>query len=136
MTELPADVDEILRERAAQAEAASNVVPLESARHTVAELHDLLERATEAASQAEERAVAAETEAEELRRRVGELESWLGESARSEQLEQVQLGRLLAHAAAEREERRQPPLSARALLLALYVGVAAAFVVLVVTGRL
>jgi seryl-tRNA synthetase len=139
MTELPADVDDVddvLHERAAQAEAASNVVPLESSRRTVAELHDLLERATEAASQAEERAVAAETEAEELRRRVRELESWLAGVARSEQIEQVQLGRLLALASAEREERRQPPISARALLLALYVFVAVAFVVLVATGRL
>jgi seryl-tRNA synthetase len=136
MSELPSDLDEALRERAAQAAAESNVVPLDSSRHTVAELRELLERAAEAASQAEERATAAETEAEELRRRVRELESWLAEAARSERIEQVQLGRLLALASAEREERRQPPLSTWALLLALYVVVAAAFVVLVVTGRL
>jgi seryl-tRNA synthetase len=136
MSELPSDLDEVLSERAAQAASPSNVVPLESARRTVAELGELLERAAEAASQAEERAAAAETEAEELRRRVRELESWLAEAARSEQIEQVQLGRLLALASAEREERRLPPLSAWALLLALYLFAVVGFVALVLTGRL
>ena len=136
MSELPSDLDEVLRERAAQAASPSNVVPLDSSRRTVAELGELLERAAEAASQAEERAVAAETEAEELRRRVRELESWLADAARAERIEQVQLGRLLALASAEREERRLPLLTAGALLLALYLLALLAFVVLVLTGRL
>jgi hypothetical protein len=134
MSELPSDLDEVLRERAALAAQASNVVPLE--RHTAAELRELLERANEAASQAEERAAAAETEAEELRRRIRELESWLAASARFDEVEQVQLGRLLALASAEREERRLPPFSVRALLLAFYLSAAVAFVVLVLTARL
>jgi hypothetical protein len=90
-----------------------------------------VERATEAAAEAETRAAAAEAEAAELRRRVAELESWLAESARFEGIEQVQLGRLLALASAEREARRLPLIaSTRTLLLVLYVLVVVAFIVL------
>jgi hypothetical protein len=117
------DLDEVLMVRAAGAGAGrrptserGNVVPLD---------------ATTAAAEAEERAAAAEAEAEELRRRVRELESWIGESTRFEDVEQVQLGRLLALASAEREARRLPLIaSGRTLLLALYVLVVAAFIVL------
>ena len=122
MSELPSELE-------------GNVVRIDSAR-TVDELHELLEQAIEAASRAEERTAAAETEAEELRRRVRELESWLADAARTERIEQVQLGRLLALASAEREERRLPLLTAGALLLALYLLALFAFVVLVLTGRL
>jgi DNA-binding transcriptional MerR regulator len=120
------DLDEVLRLRAAGADGRSasgrdNVVPLESPKAA-------------AAAEAEARAAAAEAEAEELRRRVRELESWIADSARFEDMEQVQLGRLLALASAEREARRLPLIaSARTLLLALYVLVVVAFVVLLLT---
>ena len=147
MTELPletgrgrqlVDLDEVLRVRAAGAAARptndrGNVVPLEGPKPAAVDFRERLERATEAAGEAEERAAAAEAEAEaeELRRRVRELESWIAESTRFEDVEQVQLGRLLALASAEREARRLPLIaSARTLLLALYVLVVAMFVVL------
>jgi hypothetical protein len=129
------DLDEVLRLRAAGAGGGSpnspeKVVPLEAPKAAAAELRERLERATEAAADAEARAAAAETEAEQLRRRIGELESWITEAARFEQVEQVQLGRLLAVASAEREARRLPLIaSARTLLLALYVLVVVAFIV-------
>jgi DNA-binding transcriptional MerR regulator len=133
------DLDEVLGLRAADAgrgftSAPENVVPLEAPKAAAAELRERLERATEAAADAEERAAAAEAEAEQLRRRIGELESWITEAARFEEVEQVQLGRLLALASAEREARRLPLVaSARTLLLALYVLVVAAFIVFLLT---
>ena len=145
MTELPletgrgrqlVDLDEVLRLRAPGAPGQAtndrgNVVPLEAPTPDAAELRERLEFATEAAAEAEGRAAAAEAEAEELRRRVRELESWIADSTRFEDVEQVQLGRLLALASAEREARRLPLIaSARTLLLALYVLVVAAFIVL------
>jgi uncharacterized membrane protein YdbT with pleckstrin-like domain len=132
------DLDEVLSVRAAGAGRRSvsdrgEVVPLEASK-PAAELRERLERAAEAA-EAEGRA-AAEAEAEELRRRVRELESWISESTRFEDIEQVQLGRLLALASAEREARRVPLIaSARTLLLALYVLVVVAFIVLLLVVR-
>jgi hypothetical protein len=121
------DLDEVLRLRAAAAPGRAandrgNVVPLEAPK-------------PEGVAEAEARA-AAEAEAEELRRRVRELESWIGESTRFEDVEQVQLGRLLALATAEREARRLPLItSARTLLLALYVLVVIAFIVLLLAAH-
>jgi hypothetical protein len=118
------DLDEVLMVRAAGAGGRGNIVPLEAPK-------------PKAVAEAEERAAAAEAEAEELRRRVRELESWIAESTRFEDVEQVQLGRLLAVESAEREERRLPPIaSAWALLLALYVLVVAAFIVLLLAAHL
>jgi hypothetical protein len=133
MTELPLDSGDA---RLHAAGDRGNVVPIDAPKAAAGEVRRRLERAGEAAAEAEERAAAAEAEAEELRRRVRELESWLAEAARSDQIEQVQLGRLLALASAEREERRLPPFSVRALLLAFYLSAAVAFVVLVLTARL
>jgi DNA-binding transcriptional MerR regulator len=115
------DLEEVLRLRAIATGRATNdrgnVVPLEAPKPA-------------AAAEAEARA-AAEAEADELRRRVRELESWISESARFEEVEQVQLGRLLALESAERGARRVPLIaSARTLLLALYVLVVVAFIVL------
>jgi hypothetical protein len=135
------DLDEVLELRAAGAagrakKKGGNVVPLASAKLAAGELQERLERATKAAAAAEERAAAAEAEAEQLRRRIAELETWVTESARFEELEQVQLGRLLAHASAEREARRLPLIaSAPTLLLGLYVLVVVAFVVLLLLVR-
>ena len=118
------DLDEVLMMRArGTANDRGNVVPLEAPK-------------TAAEAKAEARAAAAEAEVEELRRRVRELESWIAESTRFEDVEQVQLGRLLAAASAEREERRLPLVaSARTLLLALYVLVVAVFVVLLLVAH-
>jgi uncharacterized membrane protein YdbT with pleckstrin-like domain len=135
------DLEEVLRLRTAGAGAGrrftsdpADVVPLEAPKDGAAELRERLERATEAAAEAEGRAAAAEAEAEELRRRVRELESWIGESTRFEEVEQVQLGRLLALASAERQARRLPLIaSARTLLIALYVLVVVAFIVFLLT---
>jgi uncharacterized membrane protein YdbT with pleckstrin-like domain len=138
------DLDEVLRLHAVSAGAGGrsvhdrdNVVPLDAPKATAAELRERLERATETAAEAEERAAAAEADAEELRLRVRELESWIAESTRFEEVEQVQLGRLLALASAEREARRLPLIaSARTLLLALYVLVVVAFIVLLLAAHL
>jgi hypothetical protein len=133
------DLDEVLGLRAAGISRQAtgdpgDVVPLEAPKTTAAELRERLERATEAAAEADVRAAAAEAEAEQLRRRIGELESWVTEAARFEEVEQVQLGRLLAVASAEREARRLPLIaSARTVLLALYVLVVAAFIVFLLT---
>jgi DNA-binding transcriptional MerR regulator len=122
------DLDEVLRLRAMAIGRATNdrdnVVPLEAPK-------------PEAVAEAEARAAAAEAEVEELRRRVRELESWIAESTRFEDVEQVQLGRLLALASAERAERRLPLIaSARTLLPALYVLVVVAFILLLLAARL
>ena len=133
------DLDEVLMVRAAGAGARSasdrgNVVSIDAPKAAAAELRERLDRATEAAAEAEGRAAAAEAEAEELRRRVRELESWIAESTRFEEVEQVQLGRLLALDSAEREARRLPLIaSARTLLIALYVLVVVAFIVFLLT---
>ena len=137
------DLDEVLMVRAAGAGAAArstgergNVVPLDAPKAGAAELRERLERATEAAAEAEERAAAAEAEAGELRRRARELESWISESTRFEEIEQVQLGRLLALASAEREARRLPLIaSARTLLIALYVLAVVAFIVFLLAAH-
>jgi DNA-binding transcriptional MerR regulator len=134
------DLDEVLGLRAVGVGADNrssserdNVVSLE-ANAAAAEFRERLERATEAAAEAEERAAAAEADAEELRRRMRELESWIADSTRFEEVEQLQLGRLLALASAEREARRLPLIaSARTLLLALYLLVVVAFIVLLLT---
>jgi DNA-binding transcriptional MerR regulator len=136
------DLDEVLRARAAGAAARptndrGNVVRLEAPKPAAVDFRERLERATEAAGEAEERAAAAEAEVEELRQRVRELESWIAESTRFEDVEQVQLGRLLALASAEREARRLPLIaSARTLLLALYVLVVVAFIALLLVTHI
>jgi hypothetical protein len=132
MTELPLDSSRDARHWVTVAEAAAdadgrsasdrgNVVPLGTP------------KAAPAAG-AEARAAAAEAEVEELRRRLRELESWMADVTRFEEVEQVQLGRLLALQSAEREARRLPLIaSSRTLLLALYVLGVLAFIVLLLT---
>jgi DNA-binding transcriptional MerR regulator len=133
------DLDEVLMMRAAGAggRAASdrgNVVPIETSKATAAELRERLERATKTAAEVAGWAAAAEAEADELRRRVRELESWVAESTRFEAVEQVQLGRLLAQTSAERAARRLPLIaSGRTLLVALYLLVVVAFIVHLLT---
>jgi len=83
---------------------------------------------------AQRRVEAADAEVERLSTRVRELESWIAGSARFDEVEHVQLGRLLALASAEREEGRRPLLSLRAALLFLYAAGALAFAILLVVG--
>jgi DNA-binding transcriptional MerR regulator len=137
------NLDEVLLVSAARAASrngrdAAHVLSLDPASPRVeSELRELLARVTSAAADAERRATAAEAKAADLRRRIHELESWVAENARFEQLEQVQLGRLLALASAEREERRLPLIaSSRTVLLGLYVLVVVAFIVVVLTVRI
>jgi hypothetical protein len=86
---------------------------------------------------AERRAEEAETELARLQARARELETWLDGSARFDEVEHVQLGRLLALASAEREHRRLPLLvSIRAALLVLYGVAALTFAVLILTQRI
>jgi DNA-binding transcriptional MerR regulator len=83
---------------------------------------------------AQRRVEAADAEVDRLSMRVRELESWIAGSARFDEVEHVQLGRMLAHASAEREESRRPLLSLRATLLFLYAAAALAFAILLVVG--
>jgi len=85
---------------------------------------------------AQVRALAAETALQHERQRVQDMETWLGDKARFDEVEHLQLGRLLALASSERESRRLPLLhSARALSLLLYGVAALVFLVLLLTGR-
>ena len=86
---------------------------------------------------AESRALAGQEEVERLQRRVQELESWLHQSARYDEVEHVQLGRLLALDSAEREERRLPLFaSTRALMLFVYAAAALALAALMLAPAL
>jgi len=121
------DVDQILLVRAAQASKPRPAVA-ESDMPRTTQLLSMLALVTQ------ERATAAEAHSEQLAIRLRELESWVAGNARFDEVEHVQLGRLLAHASAEREEGRRPLLSLRAALLFLYAIAALAFAVLLVVG--
>jgi hypothetical protein len=112
-----------------RAEAARNVPHVDSVHPIVAELLAMVESSRDVVLAAERRAAAAHAEVERLRVRVRELETWLEASAHFDQLEHVQLGRVLALASAEREARRLPWLvSARLVAVALYIALAGLFV--------
>jgi hypothetical protein len=77
------------------------------------------------------RARSAELEVEQLATRVRELETWVDERARFDDVEHLQIGRLLAAAEARRIERlAQPLVSIRTLLLLLYCAALALLAVL------
>jgi ferric-dicitrate binding protein FerR (iron transport regulator) len=79
-------------------------------------------------------ATEAEREVERLSECVRDLEAQLAHR-RSEEIEELQRGRLLAAAEARRIERRsQPPLSRRTLLLVAYAALLAAIAALVALG--
>ena len=83
-------------------------------------------------AEAERRVAEADAEIARLQARIHELETWLQESARFEDVEQVQLGRMLAHASAERDELRLPWIASAHLLAAAAWAVAAGGLVWVV----
>ncbi len=93
-------------------------------RAVAAELHTLLESSYAALATADRRATEAEVEIARLRDRLRELETWLQDGARFDGVEHVQLGRMLAHASAEREERRLPWLASAHMVAALAYAVA------------
>jgi hypothetical protein len=82
------------------------------------------------------RAHAAELEVEQLRARIAELETWLDERAQFDDVEHVQIGRVLAAAEARRIERlAQPLVSIRTLLLLLYSAALVLLALLVLFDR-
>jgi hypothetical protein len=85
---------------------------------------------------AQSRALEAESALQRERRRVREMETWLGDKARFDEVEHLQLGRLLALASSRRERRRLPLLvRARMLSLLVYVVATLVFAFLLLTGR-
>jgi hypothetical protein len=86
---------------------------------------------------AERRLAVRDAEVVRLRERVRELETWLEESAQFDQIEHVQLGRVLALASAEREERKGSWLvSLRLVAAVVYVIAVGVFIWFVVVSHL
>jgi hypothetical protein len=87
-------------------------------------------------AQATRRAKAAEHEVERLTARLGELESWIDERAAFDEVEHLQIGRLLAAAEARRIERLARPLvSIRTVLLLVYSAALVSLAVLILFDR-
>jgi hypothetical protein len=85
---------------------------------------------------AQSRALEAETVLQRERARLREMETWLGDKARFDEVEHLQLGRLLALASSRRERRRLPlVVRARMLSLLVYVVATLVFAFLLLTGR-
>jgi hypothetical protein len=85
---------------------------------------------------AQTRALQAETALQRERERVREMETWLGDKARFDEVEHLQLGRLLALASSRRERKRLPlVVRARTVSLLVYVAATLAFAFLLLTGR-
>jgi hypothetical protein len=85
---------------------------------------------------AQSRALEAETALRRERERVLEMETWLGDRARFDEVEHLQLGRLLALASTRRERRRLPFVArARTISLVVYVAATLVFAFLLLTGR-
>jgi hypothetical protein len=90
----------------------------------------------EALEQTAFRAQTAELDVERLDARVRELETWIHAEAKFDEVEHVQIGRLLAAAEARRIERLgQPLVSIRTALLLLYAAVLTALAALILTER-
>jgi hypothetical protein len=82
------------------------------------------------------RARTSEDEVERLTARIGELESWIDERATFDEVEHLQIGRLLAAAEARRIERLARPLaSIRTVLLLVYSAALASLAVLILFDR-
>jgi hypothetical protein len=125
------DLDEVLLAQAiaAESESVTSKSPDERWLRLTLQLSSLL-------VSAQSRALAAETELQGERNRVREMETWLGDKARFDEVEHLQLGRLLALASSQRERRRLPLLvSARALSLLVYAVATLVLMVLLLTGH-
>jgi hypothetical protein len=91
------------------------------ARTRLLDLLSVVQLLTASLAQATRRAKAAEHEVERLTARLGELETWIDERSAFDEVETLQIGRLLAAAEARRIERLARPLvSIRTLLLLVY----------------
>jgi hypothetical protein len=91
------------------------------ARTRLLDLLSVVQLLTASLAQATRRAKAAEHEVERLTARLGELETWIDERSAFDEVENLQIGRLLAAAEARRIERLARPLvSIRTLLLLVY----------------
>jgi hypothetical protein len=125
------DLDEVLLARAIAAE--SETVTPES---TEERWLGLTLKLSSLLVSAQSRALEAETALQRERRRVREMETWLGDKARFDEVEHLQLGRLLALASSRREGKRIPLVSsARALSLLVYVVATFVFAFLLLSGR-
>jgi hypothetical protein len=125
------DLDEVLIARAIASE--SEITPPQSFQEPWLGLSFKLASLLVAA---QSRALEAERALKRERERAREMETWLGEKARFEEVEHLQLGRLLA-LASTRRERKRFPLLVRGQTISLVVYVAATLVVafLLLTGR-
>jgi hypothetical protein len=125
------DLDEVLLARAIAAESDGPRAPSTEERWLglTLKLSSLLVAA-------QSRALEAETVLQRERARVREMETWLGDKARFDEVEHLQLGRLLALASSRRERRRLPlVVRARMLSLLVYVVATLVFAFLLLTGR-
>lgn len=133
------DLDEVMRKTAAPTPgpAKGALVALRPRPTALLQLCAFVAASHEAAVDATRRRAVAEAEAAILRDRICELETWIDDAARADRVEELQLGRLLALASAEREERRPSLLpSGAAVLAALYAVAVVCLVWMMLTGRL
>jgi hypothetical protein len=140
-------LDDVLLARAAQvagrpapAEQSSNGdidAFLDPWQRAVVGLCALAHARGQAAALERQRADSAEAEVTALRAHVSDLESWIEERARYEDVEQLQLGRLLAHASNEREARARPLIASPRLAGAIVYALAMALLIwLLLTERI
>jgi hypothetical protein len=125
------DLDEVLLAQAIAAENES-VPP----RNTEERWLGLTLKLSSLLAAAQARVLQAEIALQRERERVREMETWLGDKARFDEVEHLQLGRLLALASSRREGKRLPlVVRARRLSLVIYVVATLVFAFLLLTGR-
>jgi hypothetical protein len=137
-------LDEVLLVRATQVAGASAAeradaleLLLDPWQRAVVGLCGLAHERGQAAALARRRADAAEAEFAALRAYASELESWIDERARYEDVEQLQLGRVLARASNEREARAKPFIASPRLVGAMVYALAMGLLIwLLLTERI
>ena len=125
------DLDEVLVARAiaAESEGATSLSTEERWLGLSVKLSSLL-------VVAQSRLLEAETALQHERKRIRELETWLADKTRFDEVEHLQLGRLLALASSRRERRRFPLIvHARTLSILVYVVAILVFAFLLLSGR-
>jgi hypothetical protein len=133
-----ARASQVVRRARLDAAHARTVEPLLDPWHrAIIGLCDLAQERGKTAALERRRADEAEADVDALRTRTDELESWIEERARYEEVEQLQLGRLLAHASSERESRVHPLIVSPRLVGALVYALAMALLIyLLLTWRI
>jgi hypothetical protein len=107
------------------------------ARTRLLDLLSVVQLLTASLAQATRRAKAAEHEVERLTARLGELETWIDERSAFDEVETLQIGRLLAAAEARRIERLARPLvSIRTVLLLIYSAALVCLAALILFDRI